>query len=516
MSAIRKLQALRPDNLDGTDAVDKRTTMLPPSLEHALKACRTLPSVPVVVLEVLDLCQDEEICIPKVAKVIARDPALSAKVLKVANSPLYGVRAQIKTLDRAVTLLGINATLSLALSFSLVRGLRKAKGARFDHQAYWRRSVVAATASQVVGCHVRAGTRDELFLAGLLQDIGMLALNEAMPKIYGPLVASANGDHAMQVELERKELGADHALVGTWMLARWNLPENLQAAVAGSHDSTGDRRYELLAKAIAAGSRVAEIWTNPNTAGASVAAQIAANSVLEIPRDRFEMLLSEVAFELPEVVANLDIDLGGEAFINRLLDQAREALVELNLQAQQHARLIQIQAQRDELTSLYNRAYLNEFLPQEFEICRQASQPLTVIFLDIDNFKNINDTCGHQGGDMVLISVARVLQASTRNFDTVVRYGGDEFVVLLPNTGAEIAAMVSQRICSAVAADPHTVTDDKQIPVTVSVGCASTTVENRFATAAELLDAADRCLYAAKSAGRNQVVAYEPEAKEQA
>lgn len=516
MSATKRLQGLRPNDFDGGETSDGRTIVLPPSLQQALKACRTLPSVPVVVLEVLDLCQDEEICISKVAKVIARDPALSAKVLKVANSPLYGVRAQIKTLDRAVTLLGINATLSLALSFSLVRGLRRSRGARFDHQAYWRRSVIAATASQVVGSLVRAASLDELFLAGLLQDIGMLALNEAIPKIYGPLVASAKGDHALQVELEKKELGADHAQVGTWLLARWNLPENLQAAVAGSHDSMGDRRYELFAKAVAAGSRVAEIWANPNTAGASVSAQIAAKSILDIPRDRFEMLLSEVAFELPDVVANLDIDLGGEGFINRLLDQARESLVELNLQAQQHARMIQIQAQRDELTSLYNRSYLNEFLPQEFEVCRQAAQSLTVIFLDIDNFKNINDTCGHQGGDMVLISVARVLQASTRNFDTVVRYGGDEFVVLLPNTSVEIASMVSERICVAVAAQPHKVGEHKEIPVTVSVGCASTTPENRFASAAELLDAADRCLYAAKSAGRNKVITFDALAKQQA
>jgi diguanylate cyclase (GGDEF)-like protein len=515
MSAIRKLQTLQPDDFGGSDGTERRDIMLPPSLQQALKACRTLPSVPVVVLEVLELCQDEEICISKVAKVITRDPALSAKVLKVANSPWYGVRAQIKTLDRAVTLLGINATLSLALSFSLVRGLRRSKGARFDHQAYWRRSVIAATASQVVGSFVRAASRDELFLGGLLQDIGMLVLNEAMPRIYGPLVASANGDHAMQVELERKELGADHAQVGTWLLARWNLPDNLQAAVAGSHDSAGDRRYELFAKAVAAGSRIAEIWTNPNTAGASVSAQIAANSILDIPRDRFEMLLSEVAFELPDVVENLNIDIGGEAFINRLLDQARDALVELNLQAQQQARMMRIQAQRDELTSLSNRAYLNEFLPQEFDVCRQAGQSLTVIFLDIDNFKNINDTQGHQGGDMVLKSVARVLQSSTRNFDTVVRYGGDEFVVLLPNTSEQIALMVSERICAAVAAQPHKVGENKEIPVTISVGCASTTPENQFNSATELLDAADRCLYAAKSGGRNRVVTYKAPSQQQ-
>lgn len=509
MCAIRKFASLQSNNTDDQGGEERRGVQLPAPLQQALKACRTLPSAPVVVLEVLDLCQNDDVGIARVAKVITRDPALTAKVLKVANSPWYGVRAQVKTLDRAVTLLGINATLSLALSFSLVRGLRRSKTARFDHQAFWRRSVVSACATRVIGTSVRSASTDELFLAGLLQDIGMLVLNEAMPRIYGPLVASANGDHSMLVELERKELGADHAQVGNWLLTRWNLPENLRAAVAGSHDTAGDEKYEPFARSVAAGSRIAEIWTNPNTAGATISSQVAAQAILNIPPAHFEKLLSEIALDLPDATRNLDIDLGGESLINKLLDQARDALVELNLQAQQQTRMIQIQAQRDELTSLYNRSYLSEFLPQEFELCRQTSQSLTLIFLDIDNFKLINDTYGHQGGDAVLISVARVLQSATRNFDTVVRYGGDEFVVLLPNTSEHVALMVSERICGAVAARPHGVSDDKEIQVTVSVGCAQLSSQQRFESSTELLEAADRCLYAAKSGGRNRVVTLE-------
>ncbi len=494
---------------DGGDAGGSPRVELPEQLQLALKACRTLPSVPVVALEVLTLCRDDDIGIGAVAKTIERDPALTAKVLKVANSPWYGVRSQVKTLDRAVTLLGINATLSLALGFSLVRGLRKSKGARFDHQSYWRRSVIAAAATRAVGVSVNSVSPEELFLAGLLQDIGMLALSEAVPRLYGPLVASAGGDHSTLVELETKELGADHAQVGAWLLSRWDFPENLQTALSGSHDGTVDDKHEPFARAVAMGSRVAEIWCNPNTAGATVCAQVAAQAILGITQERFENLLAEIALNLPEATENLDVDLGGSAVINKLLDEARDALVELNLQAQQHAKIIQIQAQRDELTSLFNRSYLNELLAQEFELCRQMSQSLSVIFIDIDNFKLINDTYGHQGGDFVLISVARILQSTTRNFDTVVRYGGDEFVLLLPNTSEQVAKMVSERVCAAVAERPHKVADNTLIPVTVSVGCARYSPRHRFESSTELLDAADRCLYAAKSTGRNRVVTYD-------
>lgn len=509
MSEIRRCQATYREALDLGEWDEKSCAAFPKPLQEALSNCRTLPSVPIVALEVLDLCHDEDVSLSKVVKVIARDPALTGKLLKFANSPLFGVRAQVKTLDRAINLLGINSTLSLALSFSLVRGLRRSKTARFDHQAYWRRSVIAATATRVVGACVRSASPDELFLAGLLQDIGMLVLSEAMPRMYGSLVASAGGEHSLLVELERKELGADHAAVGSWLLTRWSLPGNLRGAVAGSHDTAGDEKYECFAQCVAVGSRIAEIWSNPNVASATICSQIAAQAILNIEPQRFEKLLAEIAINLPEAMRNLDIDIGGEALINRLLDQAREALVELNLKSQQETRMIQIQAQRDELTSLFNRSYLNEFLPQEFELCRQTSQTLTLIFLDVDNFKLINDSYGHSGGDAVLISIARVLQSVTRNFDTIVRYGGDEFVVVLPNTSEQVAAMVSERICTAVAAQPHRVSDEKAIPVTVSVGCARFSANNRFNSSAELVEAADRCLYAAKSGGRNCVVTYE-------
>jgi len=129
-----------------------------------------------------------------------------------------------------------------------------------------------------------------------------------------------------------------------------------------------------------------------------------------------------------------------------------------------------------------------------------------VLFIDIDNFKPINDSHGHQGGDSVLASVARVLRLCTREFDTVARYGGDEFVILLPNTTEKAAADLSKRIQTAVMVHPHVVSDEIEIPVTISIGCATMSHAHAFSGATELIEAADRCLYAAKTGGRNRVV----------
>jgi diguanylate cyclase (GGDEF)-like protein len=481
---------------------------LPESLQILLKSCRTLPSVPAVALEVLDLCQDDEVSIGQVAKVLIRDPALSAKVLKVANSPWYGVRAQVTTLDRAVTILGINATLSLALSFSLVRGLQKTKASGFDHQTYWKRCVIVAAASRVIGEWANAASHDELFLGGLLQDIGILVLNEAIPESYGPLIASAKGDHTLLVTLERQVFGSDHAEVGAWLLERWSLPANLRLAVASSHNEQCDKA-ELLSfcKSITLAGYVADIWAKGDAAAAATAQACEKSiSLFGMSAAQFKKILDDVAHILPEVTANLDINVGGEQYIDRILDQARGALVELSLQAHRTAQEIQLQAQRDDLTSLANRSYLNDILPQQFLSARESGQALGVLFIDIDNFKLINDSHGHRGGDSILVSIAQILRQCTRGTDFVARYGGDEFLVLLSNAGDKVTVDIAKRILNAVQAHPHKIDAEAAVPVTISIGCATMSASSAFTSAEDLIRSADRCLYAAKIGGRNQVV----------
>ena len=309
---------------------------IPASLLTALNSCRTLPSIPGVVLEVLDLSQDPDIGTAKVAKAVSRDPALVAKILKVANSPWCGVRRDVTTLNQAVSLLGVNGTMSLALSFSLIRGLQKAADSHFDHQKYWRRSVISATAAQSIGMCLKSPNQDECFLTGLLQDIGMLVMNEAVPR-YGQLVASSGNTHRTLIETERRELGTDHAQVGTWFLRKCGLPARLTEAVSESHrkESTSENalgRFALL------GSLIAEIWTCPNTVEATKKAAEAAWKQFQLSSNQFSLVLAKTAADLPQITKNLDIPVGDEAFINGLLDQACEAVAELNLRALQEAR----------------------------------------------------------------------------------------------------------------------------------------------------------------------------------
>ncbi|WP_367714541.1 PleD family two-component system response regulator [Nitratireductor sp. GISD-1A_MAKvit] len=160
----------------------------------------------------------------------------------------------------------------------------------------------------------------------------------------------------------------------------------------------------------------------------------------------------------------------------------------------------------DPLTGLHNRRYLDTHLPRLIARSVARQRPLSLMIADIDRFKSINDAWGHQGGDDVLREFADRLRQNIRGIDLICRFGGEEFVVAMPDTDRAAAEMVAERLRVAIANEPFTVDGGKNaIPVTTSVGVVS-----RMGTlddAAQLLKRADLALYEAKNAGRNCVVA---------
>lgn len=162
-------------------------------------------------------------------------------------------------------------------------------------------------------------------------------------------------------------------------------------------------------------------------------------------------------------------------------------------------------SQTDDLTGLWSRRYFEPALRRELARSKRLGSPLTVMMLDLDHFKRINDTHGHGVGDEVLKEVARRAQEVVRQVDVVGRFGGEEFLVILPDTAAEPAALAGERLRAAVAAEAIA-TSAGDIPVTVSLGVASTPpLEVAFPD--DLVALADKALYRAKEAGRNRLEA---------
>jgi len=169
----------------------------------------------------------------------------------------------------------------------------------------------------------------------------------------------------------------------------------------------------------------------------------------------------------------------------------------------------------DSLTGVYNRRYIDRRLLEEVGRARRQRYRIAVMYIDIDHFKHVNDSVGHQGGDEVLREVAARIKAELRNSDALGRFGGEEFVVLLINAELDSATMVAQRIRASIANKKFALPSGTQMAVSVSIGVAALDNFERDhaidAVAQSLLADADVALYRAKEAGRDRVVSFERE-----
>ena len=164
----------------------------------------------------------------------------------------------------------------------------------------------------------------------------------------------------------------------------------------------------------------------------------------------------------------------------------------------------------DELTGLYNRRFFRHTIEKEMENAKRSSQPFSVLMLDVDFFKNYNDLFGHQGGDRVLTEISAILTSTARAIDYIVRYGGEEFIVILPRTDKKAARAAAERHRRAV--ESHYFSGQEKLPggnLTVTIGVATYPLD--AGDSLDLINKADVAMYKGKSSGKNQVLAFSGE-----
>jgi len=493
-------------------------------IEARLSRCRTLPSPPRICEQIVELARRPELELADLAGVIGRDPGLAARVLRIANSSFYARRRNVTNLRDALVVLGLNAAISLALGFSLVRSMSEGKGSAERYTRFWSRSLLAAHAAQELGRHLAAGLPEDSFLAALMQDIGVLAMDQALGEEYRALILEGVAfDHDALVAAERERFGTDHAEVGVWLIERWNLPESLRGAIAASHRSTplpADDPDGVFSNCVAVSGCVADLWLSQDHQQAIEKARLMASEWLGLAPEALGAVVDAVSARIPETTELYGIPIvdeatraaiqeeAGELLLLHSLRTAAEARENLNRaeRLEAHSRVIEEQARRDALTGIYNRRHLDALLEKEFANACEHGWPLSVVFVDLDHFKKVNDTYGHQVGDQVLASVAQLLSSSARQNDIVARYGGEEFVLLLPATGRDAASLMAQRLVDQIAARHHAEVDHQPIRMTASAGLATHTPSAPFVDSAALVRRADAALYTAKMGGRNRVV----------
>ncbi|NOT31461.1 MAG: diguanylate cyclase [Planctomycetes bacterium] len=620
-----------------------------------LKSSGKLPSPSGVGLRILVLTRSEECSLDEVVKTIQADPALSGRILKLANSALSGGVKPATTVREAGVRLGLRTVCSVALGFSLISGNRTGRCAAFDYEAYWSWSLANAVAAERLSRELRLGSSGEAFTLGLLARIGRLALASVHASDYARVLTRVAADRSLGLaQLEHEAFCINHREVAASIAEDWGLPPVFSEVVQyhgvripETLDWPASKDYLRLLEASA---RVADVLVGNAEAGerwpgvreALVELGVSSEDVqrcydgigdswkewgqiLRVPAD-FMLRASEIearscsilapakAIQEPTVALQVLVvddeptslrllqallerkghqvttacngqdalamalenppqmvitdwmmpgmdgielcrrlrstEAGRDLYIlictgqneeerivealeagaddhvakpvnpkllmarirpgirviqlqERLLGEANEKRL-INARLAIEKRKFRVASLTDALTELPNRRYAMKRLENEWATSERAKLPLSVILLDIDHFKRVNDTYGHDVGDQVLVSTARAVNRVLRTSDTCTRMGGEEFLVICPGTPLDGALQLADRIRIAVEGNRVQAPAFTQGKVTISLGvsCSSSVGIDSIDA---LVKAADEGVYQAKRLGRNCV-----------
>lgn len=616
-----------------------------------LNATGQLPTPSHVALEVMRLSHDDHASLYEIADIIETDPALAAELLKYANSSMLSTGTPVTTIRRAAVKLGMRVVVSLALGFSLLSTHKQGRCPTFNYTRFWATSLAKGVAARSLAKRHTTLIADELFICGLLANIGELTLASLFPARYSELLAAQSSEQEL-LEAEQREFGIDQREIAVELFLDWGLPEHYAIAIR-YHDGEipedlQQTATEMMARQLHLASLISQVCMQEGALAAKLDAAEAHAKACDINVDDFIGLFDSIvvtwqqwsqlfalpAFECPlyhqlramekaqEVESNESFSLPGTMTIMAVDDdpitlmrlkkmlstngrsiitaENGEEALELALKYQPQLiitdwrmphmtglelcqmfrnarfskhmyiimltgcedddelvkafdagaddyvvkpfspkvlearirsgeRMIKFQeamtrdrelikkyatqltaanrklktiAMTDSLTNLPNRRQALERLREVVAETSRHQEELSCIMIDIDHFKRVNDTHGHDCGDIVLQEVATVLSSKARSYDMVSRTGGEEFLVISARSSLKDSQLLAERLRRAVEA--HEVTlSAKTVNVTISLGVAAWNPSMPNGNA--LIQAADRALYQAKENGRNRV-----------
>jgi diguanylate cyclase (GGDEF)-like protein len=484
-----------------------------------------LPTPPAVATLILEELGREDIDFDRLSRIITADPALTARILKVANSPLFSPAGNIDCIHVALTRLGTSQVTNIALSFILVHAFNKRRvESAFDFNFFWRHALTSAVAANLLHKEIY-GENGNTFITGLLHDVGILIAGSQVPE-YCELF---NDSPPPQKDLSQKEqqiFGFNHCELGAEVLREWQIPDTITQPIMFHHNpELAPREHRDAAFVIQVADLIADMFhdipssdksgvlsklleqkTVDQTTIDRLVQEIFTNSLktlafFEIPPDKIKspgQLLQEANSILYKLNLNTDMELRGIKRDHNTLVQNSKKLYRANSEL---SRL----AFEDSLTGLHNMRYFHDYFEREIQRSIRYKTCFSLILLDLDNFKNINDTYGHPAGDRVLQYIAEVISGSLRQVDLAARYGGEEFAVFLPETNRDEAMVIAERLRHQI--ETHNTPWQKhKIKVTASIGVTTLCPENNIAYQDEVIARADHAMYEAKNNGKNRIL----------
>lgn len=203
-------------------------------LADVIKSIRDLPSMPVVVMELLNSFEQPDISMALLAEKVSRDQALAAKTLRLANSSFYGLQHKVNTIQQAVAVLGFDSVRTLTTAAAVIGNFSASRHASFDFNTFWRHSIGTALCAKKMAQALKLN-QDYAFISGLLHDIGKLVLVTRFPEQYQEAMTYRAAGDGYMLEAERKVLGLDHMMAGQALAEYWKFPLLIQKAIGNHH-----------------------------------------------------------------------------------------------------------------------------------------------------------------------------------------------------------------------------------------------------------------------------------------
>jgi HD-like signal output (HDOD) protein len=207
----------------------------PEEIREKIQSIIQLPALPTIAMEVVELVDNPKTSASALGKVISTDQALTAKVLKIANSPFYGFPKKISTIDFAIIVLGFDALKEIIISISLVSSLQRKSDTYLDARTFWDHSISTGVVARRLARDLGYRVSGEVFVGGLLHDMGISILHRYFNPEFKRIVDIVRETNLTFLEAEESVLGVTHADIGGWLAARWNLPDHLIEALSLHH-----------------------------------------------------------------------------------------------------------------------------------------------------------------------------------------------------------------------------------------------------------------------------------------
>ena len=513
----------------------------PNIIDRLVQRAQRLYSLPAVAMKVVELTNQEQVDAKALRDCIENDPALTAKILRVVNSSLFGLTRQVDDLNQAVAMLGTKPLKLLVLGFSLPDGILTGMEAEVLGR-YWRHTLIKAVAARQISEQLFDMSGDDAFLAGLFQEIGVLVLIQNLGDPYVEFLNGVVHEGGDLSSFETSTLGFDHAVLSGRLLDCWGLPETLVAVVSVPHEETRILALEEKQRTLAQALHLAELLARFLISGRpNLLDEILATGGLycDLTMQQLEALIKSMEQLVPQLAEILSLKLPGDVDYATILASAyaqisaaaEEATTDLvaklpspnaelakcaerfagdpmyDRQAEQRADEPSGTPQADAPVSFNNTPDpgLAAHVGVAVTACRQKRQGLSLLLVEIDNYSAHLLTRGPDGAERAVRRLRAVIDRTRDGDGKAIVLSDVRFAVILPDYERQAAVQLARRLVDNVRAWSLEEAQRGLSAISVSVGLATLAMPPKNFPPPELIEAAERCLTGVQLSGGDSV-----------